>query len=120
MKVTPQRELILRLIDANTSHPTAEALFAAARKTMPMISLKTVYQALNDLAEVGEIRIIDFGNGALRFDPNTGDHHHAVCNVCGVILDVDVASVGRLDAGLGFTVDDIDVTFRGTCSVCTT
>lgn len=118
MKVTPQRELILRIVAGNTSHPTAESVFSAARAQMPMISLKTVYQTLNDLAEVGEIRIIDFGNGAVRFDPNTGDHHHAVCSTCGAIVDVDPAVVAGPDSKHRFMVASIEVTFRGTCSSC--
>ena len=119
MKVTPQRELILRIVAANTSHPTAESVFSTARAQMPMISLKTVYQTLNDLAQAGEIRTIDIGSGAARFDPNTGDHHHAVCDTCATIVDVDLAAVADLDTRHGFTVSDIDVTFRGSCASCT-
>ncbi len=118
MKVTPQRELILRIVSAATAHPTADSVFAAARRQMPMISLKTVYQTLHDLAEVGELRTLDFGAGATRFDPNMSEHHHAVCTKCGVILDVDVAAVPRLHHGHGFVVDDVDVTFHGTCAAC--
>ncbi len=118
MKVTPQRELILRIVAGNTSHPTAESVFSAARAQMPMISLKTVYQTLNDLAQAGEIRTIDIGSGAARFDPNTGEHHHAVCDTCATIVDVDLAAVPDLDARHGFTVNDIDVTFRGICASC--
>ena len=119
MKVTPQRELILRIVEGNTSHPTAVTVFSTARALMPMISLKTVYQTLNDLARAGEIRTIDIGSGAARFDPNTGEHHHAVCDTCGAVVDVDFAAVAELDAHHGFTVSDIDVTFRGTCASCT-
>ena len=118
MKVTPQRELILRIVAGNTSHPTAESVFSSARSLMPMISLKTVYQTLNDLARAGEIRTIDIGSGAARFDPNTREHHHAVCDTCATIVDVDLAAVAELDVRHGFIVSDIDVTFRGTCAAC--
>ena len=119
-KFTPQRELISRLVFDNSAHPTADAVFAAARLQMPMISLKTVYQVLNDLVEMGEVHALDLGTGSIRFDPNTTDHHHALCATCGLILDVAVAATPELVAGHGFVVHDVDVTFRGTCAACLT
>ncbi len=121
LKVTPQRELVFRLLHGNTLHPSADAVFAAAREVMPMISLKTVYQVLHDLRELGEIQAIDLGTGTLRFDPNIDDHHHLVCNVCARICDVHVDASGL---GLprsqrhGFEVAAVEVTYRGVCAEC--
>ena len=53
LKVTPQRQLSFCLLNGNTAHPAAEILFAAAEAQMPGISLCTVYQMLNDPAEMG-------------------------------------------------------------------
>jgi Fur family transcriptional regulator, peroxide stress response regulator len=121
LKVTPQRELVFRLLQDNQSHPTAESVFAAAREVMPMISLKTVYQVLHDLRDLGEIQTLELGTGALRFDPNTGDHHHLVCTSCSSVVDVTLdtsdLSLSRTQRH-GFTVDAVEVTFRGLCSTC--
>jgi Fe2+ or Zn2+ uptake regulation protein len=123
LKATPQRDLVFRLLHDNHTHPTAESIYTAAAVTMPTISLKTVYQVLNDLRELGEIQSLDFGTGATRFDPNIGDHHHLVCTSCGAIFDVHID-----DSELalpksqrhGFVVDDVEVTFRGRCGQCRT
>ena len=57
---------------------------------MPNVSLKTVYQTLHDLAELGEISALDLGTGSARFDPNVeSSHHHLVCRSCGKVRDVD-------------------------------
>lgn len=119
-KLTPQRQLIFSLLHDNTSHPTAESLFVTASAKMPGISLRTVYQTLNELAEMGELQAIDLGEGATRFDPNVDDHHHAICNVCGAISDVHVDRVSSLrPKGVdGFSVDDVGVVFRGICAAC--
>jgi Fur family transcriptional regulator, peroxide stress response regulator len=121
LKVTPQRELVFRLLHLNSAHPTADSVYAAARAEMPMISLKTVYQVLHDLRELGEIQTIEVGSGALRFDPNTSDHHHLVCSSCDRVADVNVdvtpLSVSRNQRN-GFTVESVEVTFRGTCQQC--
>jgi Fe2+ or Zn2+ uptake regulation protein len=121
LKITPQRQCIFRILHENTAHPSAEAVYAAAVGEMPSISLRTVYQTLNDLADMGEIRSVDVGTGSARFDPNVADHHHLVCESCGMVRDVtiDVSSLGVPAAGLdGFAVRDVDVVFRGRCTSC--
>jgi Fur family transcriptional regulator, stress-responsive regulator len=120
-KVTPQRELVFRLLQGNVTHPTAEAVYRAAAETMPMISLKTVYQVLNDLKALGEIQSIEVGTGALRFDPNMTEHHHLVCQGCGDVRDVhlDTSELSLTRAQRhGFSLEGVDVTFRGLCASC--
>lgn len=121
LKVTPQRQLIFRLLSGNCSHPTAESVFAAAEAVMPGISLRTVYQTLNDLADMGEIQTLDLGTGAARFDPNIDDHHHLVCSSCGEVRDVDVPAAHGLrphGGSDGFTIESAHVIFRGLCREC--
>lgn len=121
LKVTPQRELVFRLLHRNVTHPTAEAVHSAALEVMPMISLKTVYQVLNDLRRLGEIQSIELGTGALRFDPNTSEHHHLVCQGCGDVRDVHLDTSELLlnrSQRHGFSLESVDVTFRGLCQSC--
>ena len=120
LKVTPQRQLLFRLMHGNTMHPTAEALFSDASTQMPGISLRTVYQTLTDLASMGELRLIDVGAGAVRFDPNVDDHHHVVCSTCGVVHDVYVNQTPLQFEGdvEGFAVHSTRIVFSGECAQC--
>ncbi len=120
LKVTPQRQLLFRLMHENTSHPTADSLFSVASHHMPGISLRTVYQTLTDLSSMGELRLIDVGSGAARFDPNLEDHHHLVCQSCGDVRDVYVSGSGQLDLNEldGFSVDTTTILFHGLCTPC--
>ena len=113
-------QLLFRLMHDNTMHPTAEALFSDASTQMPGISLRTVYQTLTDLAAMGELRLIDVGAGAVRFDPNVDDHHHVVCELCGDVRDVYVADSQNLSIdGLdGFAIDSTSILFHGSCAKC--
>jgi Fe2+ or Zn2+ uptake regulation protein len=121
LKITPQRQLIFRILHENDRHPTAEAVYVAASEEMPAISLRTVYQTLNDLTAMGEIQSIDVGTGSTRFDPNVDDHHHLVCVGCGTVRDVYVDASGYQvapDAFEGFTVMAIEIVFRCRCTHC--
>jgi Fe2+ or Zn2+ uptake regulation protein len=121
LKVTPQRQCIFRVLHDNGSHPTAHAVFESLREEMPTISLRTVYQTLNDLVALGEIQQFDVGTGAARFDPTTGTHHHLVCTRCGAMRDVycDLAGL-RVPARQhqGFAISGAEVIFRGLCAKC--
>ena len=120
LKVTPQRQLLFRLLHDNAAHPSADALFAQASELMPGISLRTVYQTLNDLAAMGELQHVTVGSGPARFDPNTDDHHHAVCDRCGDVVDVYVTNLAALQVeGLrGFRPTSARLVFSGTCERC--
>ncbi len=123
LKVTPQREAVFRALHGNEVHPTAESVHGAVTAEMPMVSLRTVYQVLNDLAAMGELRQLDLGTGSSRFDPNVDAHHHLVCTGCGKVRDLTVEFPGvHVPPGTeqGFTVDSAEVVFRGRCDECTT
>ena len=68
--MTAQRQCIFRVLQGDVTHPTAESVYAVARGEMETISFKTVYQTLNELADLGEIAALDLGTGTTRFDPN--------------------------------------------------
>jgi Fe2+ or Zn2+ uptake regulation protein len=120
LKVTPQRQLLFRLLHDNRSHPTAEALYAVASEIMPGISLRTIYQTLNDLAAMGELQVVSVGSGSTRFDPNVDRHHHAHCSTCGTVSDVYVDDLATMPVrGLdGFVADSAHIVFSGICGSC--
>ena len=122
LRVTPQRQAIFRLLHGVDTHPTVESLYEAARAEMPTISRKTVYQTVHDLEAMGEVALLDVGTGSVRVDPNVEHaHHHLICTSCGRVRDVLVDVADLVPAGRdreGFTVDDVEVNFRGVCDPC--
>ncbi len=120
LKVTPQRQLLFRLLHGNDQHPTADSLFATASAEMPGIALRTVYQTLTDLVSMGELRQVTFQAGPARFDPNVDEHHHVVCAECGTVRDVYVEGTQDLhvDGLHGFEPESTSIVFRGRCPSC--
>jgi Fe2+ or Zn2+ uptake regulation protein len=122
LKITPQRQAIFAVLQGNDRHPTAEGVYAEVALGMPAISLRTVYQTLNDLVAMGEIRSVDLGTGAVRFDPNESEHHHLVCDSCGsvrdVALDTSPLLVAAAAASDRFTPSTTEVVIHGRCVSC--
>ena len=121
--ITPQRRAVIEALAGEHVHLSAEQVHAAARRTVPEASLATVYNTLNELVGMGEISEIHLADGTARYDPKTGpDHHHLLCDRCGLTFDVEPTGVDGLSLPraqrYGMTVDSVEVVFRGRCSNC--
>jgi len=125
LKVTPQRQAILKLLDGNRSHPSADSIYRQLLGEYPRISFATVYNTLSKLAGAGKIQELDIDPIKKRFDPRTALHYHFYCTSCGRVFDVacETPFLGTLDpAGVktidGHRVDAIQLNFKGVCKEC--
>ncbi len=122
MNYSRQRDLILKTLQENAVHPTADCVYELLKKKEPNISLATVYRNLNLLADKGIIRRISGLDGIARFDHNTHKHYHFICSKCHKVYDVpyDVAPdlPARVAAETGLEVESCQVSFKGLCGEC--
>jgi Fur family ferric uptake transcriptional regulator len=117
VQVTAQRLAVLRAV-SHRPHGTADDVAEAVRTGIGTISRQAVYDALGMLAR----RIQPAGSPA-RYEDRVGDnHHHLICRVCGVMVDVDCAVGARpcLNAAddSGYEIDEAEVVFWGRCPEC--
>lgn len=122
-RVTPQRRAVAEVLAGDHVHLTADEVHERARAVLPEVSLATVYNALGELVDMGEVLELRVGAGPARYDPNvTVPHHHLACTVCGALLDIQPAGLEHLRLPSrqrhGYQVDDVDITFRGRCPNC--
>lgn len=122
-RITPQRRAVVQALAGEHVHLTAEQIHAAAQRIVPEVSLATVYNTLNELVGMGQISEIRLSDGSARYDPKIGpDHHHLVCERCGLIYDVAPRGVEGLSLPAaqryGMKVEGVEVVFRGCCSAC--
>jgi Fur family peroxide stress response transcriptional regulator len=121
-KRSRQRERILELLQSTGAHPTADWVYAQLKPEFPNLSLGTVYRNLSVLMEQGLINRIEFGSTFDRFDANTGEHYHFVCEKCGAIVDlelpIDKSLNDRVNAETPFTVQRHRIEFYGLCDRC--
>jgi Fur family transcriptional regulator, stress-responsive regulator len=122
-RITPQRRAVIGALEGEHVHMSAEEVHAAARRVVPEVSLATVYNTLHELAGMGEVSEIRLADGTTRYDPKVGpNHHHLICEGCGLTYDVEPQGVDALSLPraqrYGMTVDTLEVVFRGRCSNC--
>ncbi|MCH4250364.1 MAG: transcriptional repressor [Microbacteriaceae bacterium] len=123
LRATPQRQLIYRIVTARRQHLSAVQVQALLEKTMPGISLPTVYATLDLFVDLGVLRKISLPSGPAIYDSGIGTPHaHLVCHDCGNIFDLDIppVSAAEIEAaeGEGFSVDSGDLVLHGLCRDC--
>ncbi len=122
IRVTTQRLAVFQALAQTADHPTADSLYARLRKSMPALSLSTVYRILESLEGEGLIRRVISTNGIVRYDGNHRPHQHLVCRVCGRIIDITDASLSELQMPrvdlAGFVAEELEIRIVGTCTDC--
>jgi len=122
MRLTKQRKVILDILRATDSHPTADWIYAKAKRQMKSLSLGTVYRNLGILAKVGLIQKLDFGLGQSRYDGNIDNHLHLVCDTCGEVKEMpqpkEFSEVKEIEQKTGFIVNRVTMDLHGYCPGC--
>ena len=124
LRMTPQREVLLRALSETAGHPTADELVRRVREVLPSVSHATVYRNVQELVRAGLIGMLERAGGAVQFEVNPDNHHHFVCRNCDRVWDVYLTDIDvRVDRQKsplrGFQIDDrAEVQLHGLCPEC--
>ena len=104
------------------AHPSADMIYRDMRVTHPSLSLGTVYTNLKLFEQEGKVIRVANVNGNERYDANTSDHVHLVCQKCGSVIDVMEADMnaakGACHLAGGAKITGIQIVLHGTCTDC--
>ncbi|KPK64815.1 hypothetical protein AMJ83_01130 [candidate division WOR_3 bacterium SM23_42] len=120
LKPTYQRLRILDFLNKHSDkHLTAEKIYEALAKKMPVLSMTTVYNTLNSFLKVRLVSAITITGTEVRYDFITTPHHHFLCRKCGRIVDIDVdCPVAKRKSIKGYEIEEIHGYFKGICKEC--
>ena len=114
---TKQKSLILDVINKSHFHPSAYEIYKECQKTLPNISLGTVYRNLNSLSQKGKIKALHMEDNTLRYDRIDDEHYHFICNKCNKIYDVN-HKINLSNIENEHQVIDYELTLKGICKNC--
>jgi Fur family ferric uptake transcriptional regulator len=121
-RVTDARRAILRALIDHGPHPTAEQLTAHVQARHPDTHESTIYRFLDDLERLGVVDHVHLGHGPAVYHFADDTHHHLVCDVCGLVVEVpDRALDGlrrRLRAHFDFEMEPRHFAVPGRCKEC--
>ena len=75
MRMTDQRRVIARVLEAATDHPDVEEVYRRASAIDPNISISTVYRTVKLFEDAGMIARHEFRDGRARYEPVQDEHH---------------------------------------------
>lgn len=122
VRMTPQREAVVRAVFGARGHVTAESVHASIRRRMRGVNLTTVYRTLQLLEDLGFVDHAHLGHEAATWTPAGPGHHHLVCSVCGAVSELPNAVLepfsAQLEETTGFRLDVAHFALTGTCRDC--
>ncbi len=122
-RLTPQRMMILDVIDQSTGHFSVDEVWGGVRATYPYIDISTVYRTLQLLKKLHVVTESDLGSGHTQYELRDRSlHHHLVCSGCHetYALDNSVLEPLRrtLDSQHDFAADLDHLVIFGRCARC--
>ena len=122
VRITPQRHAVLEYLLQAEIHPTADDIYKALEGKFPNMSVATVYNNLRVFREIGLVRELTYGDSSSRFDYNTSEHYHIICDACGKIVDFHYPRLDEVESlaekVTGFDVSHHRMEIYGVCSNC--
>ena len=116
-----QQKQVLASIFAKAERPLTPAeICERARKDLPALGIATVYRAIKQFLEDGQIRMVEIPGIAPHYESAARHHHHFfLCEHCKRLFDLVgcVRGVKSL-APEGFRVKQHEIVLYGECSAC--
>ena len=111
MRMTDQRRVIARVLQAASDHPDVEELYHRAASVDPKISISTVYRTVRLFEDAGIIEKHDFGDGRSRYEAIPDEHHdHLIDLKSGKVIEFRDEKIEalqeRIARELGYTIVD--------------
>ena len=89
-RATRQRAVIRQTLEQARRPLSPQEIHGLASREHTGISIATIYRAVRDLEELGEIAAVDLPGEASRYEiaVKLGHHHHFQCDLCKRVFEV--------------------------------
>jgi Fur family ferric uptake transcriptional regulator len=101
LRMTEQRRIIARVLEAADDHPDVEELHRRAAAIDPRISIATVYRTVKLFEDAGIITRHDFREGRARYETVPDEHHdHLIDLRTGKVIEFRNEEIERLQQAM--------------------
>ncbi len=123
LKVTPARLGVLEILENSTVPVDVRSIFDYLEKHNIRADLATVFRIINVFVESGIAKSIQLNEGKFRYEyAAKAEHHHFICENCGLIEDISDCNISSLEKELrrkkGFLIKKHSLEFFGLCKKC--
>jgi Fur family transcriptional regulator, ferric uptake regulator len=118
---TRQRQVIREVFERHHDPLSTGEIMTMGREALPSLGMATVYRALRDLVEEGQLVMVELPGKPPRYErAGKHHHHHFLCRRCDKAFELDGCAGGwRELAPAGFMVESHEIILYGLCRQCT-
>jgi len=117
---TRQKQVLADVLSEADRPLTPVEICAEAQKEIPHLGIATVYRALKQFVDEGQVRLVEIPGVPPHYESAARQHHHFFfCNHCQRLFDLKgcVRGVHAL-APKGFAVKRHEIALYGDCADC--
>ncbi len=124
LRATPQRLLVLQILEDVGEHLDAENIWLRGKDYDPSLSLATVYRTLHLLEENDLVSQRYFSRDHKKeyYELQKEEHYHFTCQRCGKVIEIHTPRIEQarqeLAKELGLVFTHACICFEGYCSSC--
>ncbi len=123
LRATPTRLGVLQILETATTPLDVTTILSELRKKGIDPDKATIFRMMHSFLQKGLVREINLSESKNRYEyRGKGFHHHLICQVCGVIEDMDDCNIDIWEKELrkkkGFIVKRHSLEFFGLCKNC--
>ncbi|MHB9032054.1 MAG: Fur family transcriptional regulator [Anaerolineae bacterium] len=98
LRLTPQREMVLRVLHEVEVDASAEEIHARVTRLSPAVDLSTVYRTLDLFSELKLVSAFQLANGDRHYELLTmhKPHFHLMCTSCGESTAISLQELAPL------------------------
>ena len=122
-RATPQRLMILSVLQEADNHLTADEVFQRLGPLSSALNRSTVYRTLERFRDDGIVSETDLGGGVRVFELlDRQRHHHLICRSCDGMIEMDDDAVESMRVEIreryGFEPQIDHLAVWGQCAAC--
>ncbi len=123
LRATPARIALMNLLESTDKPLDVQTMIEYLEKKDIKTDPATVFRIVNMFTEKGLLKPIQLNEGKFRYELSTkADHHHFICELCGVIEDISDCNIDQLEKNItkkkGLLIKRHSLEFFGLCTVC--
>jgi Fur family ferric uptake transcriptional regulator len=119
------RRAVLELLGHQTCALTAVEIEQALSCERRRVSRASVYRILEELERLRLVARVETGQAMVRYERahnDSGDHHHLVCDSCGLVMpfsdDALERAIDELSERVPLAVSEHEIVLHGACREC--
>lgn len=122
-RATWQKTAVREYLGHKPGFISAQVLHAELVASGQKLGLTTVYRALTDMVDLGEVDALTGSDGETRYRIcGTEHHHHLICTKCGKTVEFELSgfesATNALAQSHGFSEVSHSIELFGTCADC--